>query len=66
MEESLSLTAVLKLTGIAETGGHAKVMIQNGEVKLNGIVETRRKHKCVEGDLVEVAGEEFMLELEHS
>ncbi|HHO55423.1 MAG TPA: RNA-binding S4 domain-containing protein [Trueperaceae bacterium] len=63
MKKTITLTAVLKLTGIAETGGHAKVMIQSGEVKINGVVETRRKHKCVEGDVVEVAGEEFVLEL---
>jgi len=63
MEKTISLTAVLKLTGIAETGGHAKIMIQNAEVKINGVVETRRKHKCKEGDMIEVAGEEFVLEL---
>jgi len=63
MEDTLTLTEVLKLTGIAETGGHAKIMIQNGEVKLNGVVETRRKHKCKEGDVIRIGDEEFVLEL---
>ena len=66
MTKSLTLTAVLKLAGIAETGGHAKVMIQSGEVKVNGEIESRRKRRCKEGDVIEVAGEEFVLELKRT
>ncbi len=55
-EDSLRLDQFLKLAGLAETGGHAKVMIQGGEVKLNGVVETRRRKKLQIGDVVDVNG----------
>lgn len=57
----LCLDQFLKLSSIAETGGHAKFMIQSGEVKLNGEIETRRRRKVVAGDVVEVGGEEYVV-----
>jgi len=62
MEDTITLNDALKLTGIADTGGQAKRMIQGGEVRVNGEVETRRKHKLRAGDVIEVDGEEFELE----
>lgn len=53
---ALCLDQFLKLNAVAESGGQAKVMIQAGEVKLNGVVETRRRKKLAAGDVVEVAG----------
>ncbi|MFZ4641277.1 MAG: RNA-binding S4 domain-containing protein [Nodosilinea sp.] len=50
----IKLDQFLKQVGIAETGGQAKVMIQNGDVRVNGSVETRRGRKLVRGDQVEV------------
>jgi ribosome-associated protein len=61
-DAGLTLTAALKLAGLAATGGHAKRMIQAGEVRVNGAVETRRKHRLHEGDEVEVGGESFVIE----
>ena len=52
----LRLDQFLKLSGVADTGGQAKWMIQNGEVKVNGEVETRRGRKMTAGDRVEVKG----------
>lgn len=60
---SIRLDNVLKLAGIAQTGGQAKRMIQAGEVWVNGTVETRRKHMLHEGDEVEAQGETFVVEL---
>jgi len=60
---AIRLDNVLKLAGIAETGGQAKRMIQAGEVHVNGAVETRRKHMLHDGDEVEVQGETFVVEL---
>jgi ribosome-associated protein len=54
--EPLRLDQFMKLTSLAQTGGQAKWMIQNGEVTLNGQVETRRRKKLSVGDVVEVAG----------
>ncbi|MCA9837716.1 MAG: RNA-binding S4 domain-containing protein [Trueperaceae bacterium] len=63
-EDFLTLNDMLKLSGIAQTGGQAKLLIQGGEVRVNGEVETRRKRKLKQGDVVEVHGEEYLLELE--
>jgi ribosome-associated protein len=61
--ETITLNDALKLAGLAETGGQAKLLIQSGKVKVNGVVETRRKKQLKEGDVIEVNGEEFTLEL---
>ena len=63
-QPTINLASVLKLSGFADTGGEAKMLIQGGDVLVNGVVETRRKHKLVEGDVITVRGEEFVLELE--
>lgn len=63
-EDTLTLGEALKLAGLAETGGQAKLLIQAGEVKVNGEIETRRKRKLRAGDVIEVGDEEFVLELE--
>ena len=56
----LCLDQFLKLSSIAGTGGHAKFLIQNGEVTVNGEIETRRRRKLVAGDVVEVGGQQFL------
>jgi ribosome-associated protein len=53
----LCLDQFLKLSGVAGTGGQAKLLIQGGEVQVNGEVETRRRKKLSPEDVVEVAGE---------
>jgi ribosome-associated protein len=57
--EALRLDQFLKLRGIADTGGHAKLLIQGGEVQVNGEVETRRRRKLVVGDVVQVDGKAY-------
>lgn len=59
--KKLCLDQFLKLSWVVETGGHAKFMIQNGEVKVNGEVETRRRRKLVAGDVVELAGKQLLV-----
>jgi ribosome-associated protein len=56
---TIQLGAFLKLAGVAGTGGHAKVIIQSGEVAVNGETETRRGRTLHEGDVVAAAGREF-------
>jgi ribosome-associated protein len=58
---TLCLDQFLKLSSIAETGGHAKVMIQSGEVKVNGAIETRRRRKLAPDDVVEVGGDKWLV-----
>jgi len=49
-----TLGRALKAAGLVGTGGEAKVLIQAGEVSVNGEVETRRGRRLEEGDVVEV------------
>jgi ribosome-associated protein len=53
----ITLGQVLKSASIAGTGGEAKVLIQTGEVRVNGEVEPRRGRKLEKGDVVEVGDE---------
>ena len=57
--EYIKLDQFLKLADIASTGGHAKYLIQEGVVKVNGEVEMRRGKKLVPGDIVEVEGNQY-------
>ena len=52
--EYITLDALLKATGLASSGGAAKVLIAGGDVRVNGDVETRRGRKCRAGDEVVV------------
>jgi ribosome-associated protein len=52
----IKLDQFLKFSGITATGGQAKWMIVDGEVKVNGIIETRRGRKLVDDDEVTVGG----------
>ena len=54
--EPLRLDQFLQLVGIAGTGGHAKILIQNGDVFVNGEQETRRRRKLSDGDVVQFDG----------
>jgi ribosome-associated protein len=62
-DQTIKLDQFLKWVGAAQTGGEAKLMIQGGEVKVNGAIETRRARKLVEGDSVMVQGQIYRVEL---
>ena len=62
--EYIKLDQFLKLANMVESGGQAKVLIQGGQVKVNGEVETRRGRKLRQGDSVEFEGEVLVVELE--
>jgi ribosome-associated protein len=53
----ITLGQALKAANVAGTGGEAKVLIQAGEVRVNGEIETRRGRKLRRGDVVEVGHE---------
>ena len=57
----IKLDSFLKLAGAAGTGGHAKILIQEGEVLLNGSVCTMRGKKLFRGDIVELGGEKWKI-----
>lgn len=53
----MTLGQALKAADLVGSGGEAKVVIQAGEVRVNGEVETRRGRKLEKGDVVEVGDE---------
>lgn len=57
----IKLDSFLKLAGIAGTGGHAKILIQEGEVFVNGSLCTMRGKKLFRGDEVSFEGETFKI-----
>jgi len=59
LSPGITLGQALKAINVAGTGGEAKVLIQTGEVQVNGEVETRRGRKLQEGDVVEVGDEKL-------
>lgn len=56
--EFIKLDALLKFAGLADTGGVAKAMVQDGEVCVNGEVCTMRGKKIRSGDKVSVGDNE--------
>lgn len=50
----IELIGLLKAMGIAETGGQAKAIVEEGLVLRNGEVEMRKRAKLVVGDLIEL------------
>lgn len=59
--EFIKLDSFLKLTNLCESGGLAKTLIQEGEVMVNGDVETRRGKKLYKGDKIFFQGNEFII-----
>ena len=50
----IELIQLLKVQGIAQTGGHAKLIVEEGVVYRNGEVEMRKRAKLIPGDQVKV------------
>lgn len=59
--EYIELIKLLKLLRIAETGGHAKIIVEDGAVSLNGMLEFRKRAKLRAGDKIKVFGEEILI-----
>ncbi len=57
LSPGITLGQALKAANVVGTGGEAKVLIQTGEVRVNGKVETRRGLKLRGGDVIEVEDE---------
>lgn len=61
-EDFIKLGQALKATGLVESGVEAKIVIQDGLVKVNGQVEIQRGKKLVAGDIVEFDGQQIKIE----
>ncbi|MCR4999522.1 MAG: RNA-binding S4 domain-containing protein [Lachnospiraceae bacterium] len=60
-EEFIKLGQLLKKAGLVSSGVEAKIVIQDGLVKVNGEVDTRRGKKLVDGDIVSYNGQEVQV-----
>ena len=60
-EDFIRLDSAMKLANMVVTGGHAKIVIQEGEVLVNGEVCTMRGKKLRVGDTVEFEGNGFTI-----
>ena len=58
----MKLDQFLKWHNIASTGGEAKILINNGHIKVNGEIEKRRGRKLVKGDKVMFLKSELIFE----
>ncbi|MBQ0713366.1 MAG: RNA-binding S4 domain-containing protein [Porticoccus sp.] len=61
--EPVELYKILKFEGLVENGGAAKAVIDDGQVLVNGEVETRKRKKIVSGDIIEFGDEKFRVQL---
>ena len=62
--EFIKLQDLLKFANVVGTGGEAKIIIQEGDVKVNGEVCTMRGKKLREGDIFELAGNKIEITAE--
>ena len=61
--EPVELYKILKFEGVVSSGGEAKFVIDDGQVLVNGEVETRKRKKIVSGDIIEFSGEQLIMVL---
>ena len=61
--EPVELHKILKFEGLVSSGGEAKMAIADGQVTVNGEIETRRRKKMMAGDVIVFQGESLQLRL---
>jgi ribosome-associated protein len=61
--EPVELYKILKFEGLVTTGGEAKLLIGDGQVTVNGEVETRKRRKMLAGDIIEFRGDRLEVRL---
>ena len=61
--EPVELYKIFKFENIVSSGGEAKTVIDEGQVMVNGLVETRKRKKIISGDIIEFMGNEFKIVL---
>jgi len=60
-EEPCELYKLLKMQNLVQSGGEAKVVISQGQVKGNNVIETRKRKKIFVGDIIEFNAVKFRL-----
>ena len=62
-KEPVELFKILKFEGLVASGGEAKSVIDDGQVKVNGETEKRKRKKILSGDAIEFAGNKYEIKL---
>ncbi len=62
-KEPVELYKILKFENMAASGGEAKHLISEGQVMVNGEVETRKRKKIFSGDIIEFGDEKLMVQV---
>ncbi|MCR4950397.1 MAG: S4 domain-containing protein YaaA [Solobacterium sp.] len=57
----ITLQQFMKLSGIAQTGGEAKILVKETEIFVNGEAENRRGRKLYPGDVIRVNGKMYVI-----
>ena len=52
--EFITMDKILKFSGVADTGGQAFLMVEDGIIKLNGKLVTEKRKKVFPGDIVNI------------
>ena len=60
--DGIRLGQALKLSGLAESGGEARALVEDGAVTVNGEVETRRGRQLRDGDVVALGDDALRIE----
>ena len=63
-QPTIRLDQFLKAHAVVGTGGQAKLLIQDGQILVNGEVETRRRKQLHNGDVVQYEEQELTVEFE--
>lgn len=53
-DETIELYKLLKLLDLVDTGGQAKMLIEQEQVKRNGEIETRKRAKITKGEQIQI------------
>ena len=61
-DDFIKLGQALKLAGLVDSGVEAKIEIQEGQVKVNGLAELQRGKKIYPGDVIEFDGQQVRVE----
>lgn len=62
-QEPTELFKILKIEGLVVSGGMAKIVIADGQVSVNGSVDTRKRMKIMAGDVIEYQSLKYKIEL---
>jgi len=61
-KEPVELYKILKFEGLVGTGGEAKIAIAEGLVTLNNVIETRKRKKIYDKDIIKFNNEQYLIE----